>query len=418
MLDVKSCGVAQMTGWIEQEGITFLRLSPTMFRHFIESRDHSKCFPTVRLISLSGEVLYRRDIEQARPHFGADCVFMHSYASSEASLIARLMIHADTQLNQAIVPAGYPTEDKEVWLLDEAGEQLKHGEVGEIAIRSQEIATGYWRQSGSGRANFLPDPQDKQKRIYLTGDLGRLQPDGMLQFLGRMDTMVKICGYRIELAMIEAALLELDWFEDVVVVPQPDAAGENRLAAYLKARTHPTPPVNIIRSRLDQKLPDYMIPSVFVFLEAIPLTPSGKPDRKALPMPGHDRPALEQPYTPAGNTLEAALAAIWEQVLGVEPVGMSDNFLDLGGNSLQAMRIIARVQQVLRVDVPLRKLFEHPSVTELAAFISGDHETDEEYEKLLREIEGLSEQEVEQRLAEFRPRKGYQAGTMAPTTTG
>jgi amino acid adenylation domain-containing protein len=402
MLDVKRHGLAQMSGWIEREAITFLRLSPTMFRHFIDSIDQSKCFPTVRLVSLSGEVLYRRDIEQARPHFGANCVFMHSYASSEASLIARLMIHADTQIPGAIVPAGYPTEDKEVWVLDEAGEQLNHGEVGEIVVRSQEIASGYWRQSEPGQANFLQDPQDKQKRIYLTGDLGRLQPDGMLQFLGRKDAMVKVRGYRVELAMIEAALLELDLFEDVVVAPQPDVAGENKLVAYLKSNIQPIPTVNIIHSRLERKLPDYMIPSAFVFLEAIPLTPSGKPDRKALPKPSHDRPVLEQPYTAARNTLEVILAAIWEQVLGVAPVGVSDNFLDLGGNSLLAIRIIARLQQILHVELPLRKLFELPTVAELAAFISEEQETDKELQKLLQQVDGLSEQEVEQRLADHR----------------
>jgi acyl carrier protein len=163
-----------------------------------------------------------------------------------------------------------------------------------------------------------------------------------------------------------------------------------------------------------------MIPSAFIFLETIPLTPTGKPDRKALPEPGQNRPTLEQPYTPARDALEATLAAIWEQVLGVQPVGITDNFLDLGGNSLLAIRIIARLQEVIRVETPLRKLFELPTIAELAAFITqlqGEQKADEELEKLLREVDGLSEQEVEQWLAEYRSLKRNQAGTMTPGTT-
>jgi amino acid adenylation domain-containing protein len=420
MFDVKRYGILNLARWIEREGITFLRLPPTLFRHFVGSLSQSKCLPAIRLVSLSGDVLYRRDIEQARPHFRTDCIFMHSYASSEASLIARLMIHRDTQLSDPIVPAGFPTEDKEVWVLDEDGKQLGSGEVGEIAIRSQEVATGYWRQSGPGLANFIQDRHDQLKRIYLTGDLGRLRPDGMLQFLGRKDSMVKVRGYRVELAVVEAALIELDLFQDVVVTTQPDAIGENRLVAYLKAKIQAPLSVDTVRSLVYPTLPDYMIPSAFVFLETIPLTPTGKPDRQALPRPGQERPALSRPYAPARDALEGTMTAIWEQVLGIEPVGVEDNFLDLGGNSLLAIRIIARLQQALQVELPLRKLFELPTISALAAFISElpeQQETDVELAKLLREVQGLSDQEVEQRLAQYQKQKEDQAGTITPDKT-
>jgi acyl carrier protein len=176
------------------------------------------------------------------------------------------------------------------------------------------------------------------------------------------------------------------------------------------AGSQPAPAVNIIRSLVYQKLPDYMIPSAFVFLETIPLTPTGKPDWQALPLPDQSRPMLDQPYTPARNVLEATLAAIWEQVLGMEPIGIFDNFLDLGGNSLLAMRIIARLQELLRIETPLRKLFDLPTVAELAAFISEAQQeqgTDAELEKLLQEVGKLSEQEVEEKLAEHQRQKGF-----------
>jgi amino acid adenylation domain-containing protein len=410
LYDVKKLGIALMAEWIRQERISFLHPPPTLFRHFIGSLSPQDHFSTVRLISLAGEPVYRRDIEQARPHFGPESIFIHGYASSEAGLIARLIIHPDTQLSSPVLPVGYPTEDNEIWVLDEVGERLGTGEVGEIAIRSPVIATGYWRQAGQNQGNFLKDPQDKREPIYLSGDLGRLRPDGMLELLGRKDSMVKMRGSRVELAMIEATLLELDMFTEVVVIPQPDPAGEKKLVAYLVAGSQPAPAVNIIRSLVYQKLPDYMIPSAFVFLETIPLTPTGKPDWQALPLPDQSRPMLDQPYTPARNVLEATLAAIWEQVLGMEPIGIFDNFLDLGGNSLLAMRIIARLQEVLRIETPLRKLFDLPTVAELAAFISEAQQeqgTDAELEKLLQEVGKLSEQEVEEKLAENQRQKGF-----------
>jgi len=165
-----------------------------------------------------------------------------------------------------------------------------------------------------------------------------------------------------------------------------------------------------MRDRLSEKLPDYMIPSAFVFMEAIPLTLTGKADRQALPLPDQSRPSLAQPYAAARNALEATLADIWGQVLGVNPVGIQDNFLDLGGNSLLAIRTTARVQEVFRVEVPLRTLFDLPTIAELAVFISeaqNEGVNDTELKKLLQEVEGLSEQEVEERLASYQRQKRF-----------
>jgi acyl carrier protein len=330
-------------------------------------------------------------------------------SGSEYGHIAMFKISRDMDLNDSIIPGGYPLEDKEVWLLDESGRRLGFNEIGEIAVRSRYLAAGYWHQTELTQAKFLPDPEDKQKRIYLSGDLGRMRPDGCLEFLGRKDSMVKIRGYRVELAAVEAALHELGLFKEAVVVPQPDPSGENRLVAYLVPDSQPTPTVEALRDRLAEKLPDYMAPSIFVFLESIPLTPTGKADRQALPLTGQSRPTLAQPYTAARNALEATLAGIWGQVLGVNPVGIHDHFLDLGGESLLAMRIIAQVQEVFRVEVPLGKLFELPTISQLASFISealGEQEADPGLERLSREVEGLTDQEVEEKLAKDQMRKG------------
>jgi amino acid adenylation domain-containing protein len=409
MFDIRKYGVSRLVKWIDQESITSLCLPPTFLRALISSLPAEQRFSSVRLTILLGDVLFKNDIERARHHFPPDSVFVNILSGSEAGRTAMFKISRDIELKDPIVPAGYPVEGKEVWILDESGMRLGFDEIGEIAVRSRFLARGYWHQTELTQASFLPDPEASQKRIYLTGDLGRMRPDGCLEFLGRKDFMVKIRGYRVELAAVEAALHELGLFKDAVVVAQPDPSGEKRLVAYLVPANQPTPTANALRDRLAEKLPTYMAPSAFVFVETIPLTPTGKPDRQALPLPDQSRPMLAQPYAPARNALEATLVAMWGQMLGVEPVGKYDNFLDLGGNSLLAIRIIARVQELFRVEVPLSKLFELPTIAELAVFIAeaqNEQETDAELEKLLQEVEGLSEQEVEERLAGYQRQKG------------
>ena len=258
----------------------------------------------MRLTILLGEVLFKHDIERARLHFPADSVFANILSGSEFGHIAMFKISRDVELKDPIVPAGYLLDGKEVWLLDESGRRVGFDEIGEIAVRSRFLAPGYWHQSELTQARFLPDPHDKQKRIFFTGDLGRMRPDGCLEFLGRKDSMVKIRGYRVELAAIEAALHELGLFKEAVVATQADPSGEQRLVAYLVPDSQPIPTVNVLRDRLSKRLPDYMMPAIFMFLETIPLTPTGKADRQALPLPDQSRPRLAQPYTAARTALK------------------------------------------------------------------------------------------------------------------
>ena len=410
MFDVKKYGVARLAKWIDQEAISSLRMPPALFRALIFSLPAEQRFSSVRLTILLGEVLFKNDIERARLHFPAHSVFANILSGSEYGHIAMFKISQDIELTDSIIPGGFPLQDKEVWLLDETSRRLGFNEIGEIAVRSRFLAVGYWHQTELTQERFLPDAEDSQQRIYLSGDLGRMRTDGCLEFLGRKDSMVKIRGYRVELAAVEAVLHELGLFKDAVVAPHPDPSGEKRLVAYLVPDSQPTPTVDTLRDQLAEKLPDYMMPSVFVFLESLPLTLTGKADRQALPLPDQSRPKLAQPYTAARNALEATLADIWGQALGVNPVGIQDNFLDLGGNSLLAIRITARVQEVFRVDVPLRTLFDLPTIAELAVFISEAQNggvTDAELNKLLQEVEGLSEQEVEQRLASYQRQKRF-----------
>jgi acyl carrier protein len=326
--------------------------------------------------------------------------------------MARYFLDEETPISGHVLPVGYPAEDKEILLLDEDGAELGDDAVGEIAVRSRYLAPGYWRRPDLTAAVFRPDPAGGPERIYRTGDLGRRLPDGCLLHLGRKDFQVKIRGFRVEGAEVEGALLSLPQVREAVVVAREDRPGERRLVAYLVPTARPAPTVSVLRKALADALPDYMVPTAFVVLDAVPKTPGGKVDRRALPAPGRARPDLDQPLVAPRTPVEAALCALWRDVLGLDEVGIHDNFLDLGGHSLAVSQIVARVSETLHVDLPLRTVFETPTVAALAAAIADqlaqglDRDT---RERLLAELDGLSEAEAEQRLTRGMPHKSVEA---------
>ena len=242
-------------------------------------------------------------------------------------------------------------------------------DIGEIAIRSRYLSPGYWRRPDLTAAAFRPDPAGGPERIYRTGDLGRRLPDGCLVHLGRKDFQVKIRGFRVEVAEVEGALLSLPTVQEAVVVAREDRPGDRRLVAYLVPTARPAPTVTALRQALAAVVPDYMVPAAYVLLDALPKTPGGKVDRRALPPPGRTRPALDQPLVAPRTPVEATVGAIWQEVLGLDELGIHDNFFDLGGHSLAASQVIARVTETLHVDLPLRVLFAAPTVTGLAVAV-------------------------------------------------
>jgi acyl carrier protein len=253
--------------------------------------------------------------------------------------------------------------------LDETGREVGADQIGEIAVRSKYLALGYWRRPDLTQAAFIPDPRGGDERLYLMGDLGVMRPDGCLIHMGRKDFQVKIRGYRVEVAEIEEALLAIDSIKAAVVHARADDAGEQRLVAYVVPAGSAAPTVSQLRRALTQTLPDYMMPSAFVFLETLPLSPTGKIDRRALPAPNHARPALKAPYVTPRTPTESDLARIWAEVLELEQVGVHDDFLDLGGDSLLATRILSRVIQTFRVELSIQALLAAPTVAQMAELI-------------------------------------------------
>jgi acyl carrier protein len=284
-------------------------------------------------------------------------------------------------------------------LLDRYLNSAPLGVPGELYIGGDGLARGYLNSPSLTAEKFIPNPFSNEPgtRLYKTGDLARYLPDGNIEFLGRMDDQVKIRGFRIEPGEIETALRKYAYIQDVTVINHEDETGHKRLVAYVTPKAKDFPTVSELRHFLQQKLPDYMIPSAFVFLEALPLNPNGKVDRRALPAPDSTRPNLNQDFTPPENDVEKVLAGIWEEVLDLKQVGLFDNFFELGGHSLLATQIISRINALFEIDTPLRTLFEAPTITELAKALlepADSRQHIEQTAQLILELSELSDEEI------------------------
>ena len=278
------------------------------------------------------------------------------------------------------------------------------GVCGELYIGGDGLARDYLNHPELTAESFIPHAfSDKPgARLYKTGDLARWLPDGNIEFIGRLDQQVKIRGFRIELGEIEAVLGQHPAVQETVVVADDDVHGDKRLVGYVVARKDQSPTISELRGFLKSKLPEHMVPSVFVFLDAVPVTPHGKVNRQALPAAAGTRPDLEKAFVAPRIPAEKALSGIWAQVLGLERVGIYDNFFELGGHSLSATRVISLARKAFEMELPLRTLFEKPTIEELALVISQSPALGTEQEHLcpiLTELEALSEEEAQQLLA-------------------
>jgi amino acid adenylation domain-containing protein len=403
--NVKELGVIRLAQWLIDREITQLHTVPTLFRHLVENLAGGQTFPRLRLIQLGGETMFSSDLDRFKKHFSDTCLLSVGMGSAECGHVFDCGYNKETECATDILPVGYPVEDTEALLLDAESQPVGFGCIGEIAIKGSFLSPGYWRQPELTQTVFLPGPAGGSDRIYLTGDLGCMLPDGCVFHLGRKDARVKIKGYRIEIPEVEAALLNISSVKEAVVIAQDGPAGDKRLVAYVVTVADGAPSVRMFWEALRGKLPDYMVPSAFVILESLPLLPNGKVDRRALPAPGRTRPQLDNPLVPPRTPVEAAVCTIWRQVLDLDEVGVDDAFLDLGGTSLAAGRIMTRIAETFPVDLPLRLLFETPTVAGLAATIAarvacGRDRVDQE--RLLAELERLSEAEAERLLADVR----------------
>jgi acyl-coenzyme A synthetase/AMP-(fatty) acid ligase/acyl carrier protein len=366
--DIKEKGLADLATFLVRERITTFRPGNSIFRHFVNQQNGTDEFPLIRLVEMGGGPLFKSDVDAYKKLFSGKCVLLHRFSSSETGNLCRYFMDKEAELIAATVPAGYPVEGKEILLLDDSGRAVERNQVGEIAVRSRYLSSGYWRDPELTNIRFRPDPDHPGQHILLTGDLGQMTLDGCLLHLGRKDFTVKIRGYRVEITEVERTLLTHPQIKEAGVVAWARESGEMYLAGYIVPRRHPAPKISEVRKFLTEKLPEYMIPATFLLLDSLPVT-NGKLDRKALPKPDDKRPELSQPYVESRSELEQKLAGIWETALAIHPIGIHDDFFDLGGHSLVATRIISQIHEVLRTDVSMRSLLDAPTVAGLAEVI-------------------------------------------------
>jgi len=366
---IKENGLVTLAQWLADEGITIFSSVITVFRHFVVTLSGKEQFDKLRLIYAGGEQVTTKDVELYQKHFSDDCLFVNRLGVSETGTVTYYFIGKETRFADGSVPVGYPAEDTDILLLDEKGEEVGPDCVGEIAVQSRYLSPGYWRNPELTRSVFLPDPEGGDERIYRTGDLGRKLPDGCLVHLGWKDFQVNIRGHRIDVAEVETALLNHPGVKEVAVVGREHWSGEIRLAAVLVPVGNAVLPAVELRKFLKNRLPDYMIPSAFMLLDALPLGPNGKVDRCALL--SLDWLPLQQSskHVAARTELEEFIVGIWEETLGLDVVGVHDGFFDLGGHSLLLAQIVSKLQSAFNVDVPLGDFIEQPTVATLAEII-------------------------------------------------
>ncbi|OLP20470.1 non-ribosomal peptide synthetase [Leptolyngbya sp. 'hensonii'] len=297
-----------------------------------------------------------------------DCTLYNHYGPSETHVVTSFTLPSHPKTWMPLPPIGRPIANTQVYLLNPQLQLVPIGVAGELCVAVDDAIRGYIHRPELTAEKFIPHPFSQQPgaRLYKTGDLARYLPDGNIEFLGRIDNQVKVRGFRIELGELEAALSQHPAVRDAVAAIREDVPGDKRLVAYAVLNPTQEVPSSELRSFLKQKLPEYMLPTAFVLLEKMPLTPSGKVDRRSLPAPDTLRADLAASYVAPRNPVEEQTATVWAQILKLERVGIHDNFFELGGYSLLGTQVLARLRQLFSVDLPLRALFEAPTVAELA----------------------------------------------------
>ncbi len=300
-----------------------------------------------------------------------DATLHNHYGPSETHVVTAHVLSGDPEEWPPLPPVGRPIDGAKVYLLDDMMRPAPIGVPAQLYIGGPVLALGYWRQPELTERRFIPDPfsPDPCARLYATGDRARYLDDGSVEFLGRSDFQVKIRGFRIELGELEVVLGQHPGVAQCVAGAWEDAPGDKRLVTYVVLQQSPEPTAADLRKFLEMRLPEYMVPSAFVTLPSLPLTPSGKVDRKGLPAPDRLRTESGRPFMAPRDPIEERLAAIYADVLRLEIVGIHDNFFDLGGHSLLATRIISRVRDTFQVELPLRLVFELPTVASIAGAV-------------------------------------------------
>jgi aryl carrier-like protein len=358
---------------ISGEGVTTLWLTASLYNAVLD--EHPEALRGLKQLLIGGEALSVRHVRRGLELLPGTRI-INGYGPTESTTFTCCHpIPPELPEGVGSIPIGRPIGNTRVYVLDEGMRQAPIGVAGELFIGGDGLARGYLNRPELTAEKFVPHPfaAEGGGRLYRTGDLVKWRADGTIEFLGRTDHQVKVRGFRIELGEIEAALRRHPGVREAVALMREDAPGEKRLVGYVVGYVVPaegrTSEAAELRACLETGLPEYMVPSAFVFLETLPLTPNGKVDLGALPAP-EGRAAADEALVPPRNDLERRIVAIWKEVLHLDQVGVHDNFFDLGGHSLTLLRVHGRLRET-QPDVTIVDLFEYPTVSALAAHLTG-----------------------------------------------
>ncbi|WP_028546570.1 non-ribosomal peptide synthetase [Paenibacillus taiwanensis] len=352
--------VGLLADLIDSEQITVMFITTAYFNVLVDMKP--QCLRHIRAILFGGERVSVSHARKALQHLGPGKI-KHVYGPTEATVFATSYDINEIADGAVTIPIGRPISNTSIYILDQHNNPQPIGVTGELCIAGDGVAKGYLNRADLTAAKFVDHPFVPGERMYRSGDLARWLPDGTIEYVGRIDDQVKIRGYRIELGEIEAHLLQQQFVQEAIVTVQETSLGEKRLAAYYVAERPTTG--GELRITLAHELPSYMIPSYFVQLDKMPLSPNGKVNRKALPAPEeHVQTGAEfvAPRTPQ----EVQLAHIWQEALGLELISVKDNFFELGGHSLSLMQLVERIFNVTGVQIPLHSVFQRPTIEEMA----------------------------------------------------
>jgi amino acid adenylation domain-containing protein len=370
---------AEFVSLLQREEVTIVNLPASFWLEWLLAmNDQGLEIPSrLRRVIVGNEKTLEETLAKWQRTVGQQVEWCNAYGPSETTITVSNYEPATTSSareEKSVVPIGRPSLNAELYVLDPTLQLVPTGVGGELYIGGAGLARGYHNQPAQTAERFIPHPysQNAGERLYRTGDLTRYRADGNIEFLGRVDEQVKIRGFRIEVGEVEAVLAQHAGVRESVVVAREDDRGNTRLVAYVVG-TNGNLQIAELRNYLRQRLSEYMVPSAIVRLEVFPLTPNGKLDRKALPAPDGAGYEAEGPYVAPRSELERLIADVWKEALGVERVGVRDNFFNLGGHSLLLIRVNNRLREALRIELPVVELFKYPTVSTLAEHLSRSH---------------------------------------------
>jgi amino acid adenylation domain-containing protein len=378
--DIRAHGFSALAQWLRSEAVTVYHSVASVFRHLLRNLPPASSFPSIRLVRLGGDLVYKSDFELFKRFFHSHSIMVNGYGCSEMSSVWQYYLDVNTEIPGHVAPVGYPSADVKAYLLQAGGELLlvggwddpspASGGVGEIVLQSAYITPGYWNRPELTHAAFGAAPDRSGQPTYMTGDLGYLLPDGSLVHAGRKDSQVKINGVRVEMAEVEAVLREHRSVREAAVIAHAITETEKQLLAFVVGSSKAEDLTPDLRLHLQANLPAHMIPAAIIRVGELPFTPNGKLDRAALLQLKEKADALfPEPLLPRTEA-ERAVAQIWRDLLNTDLISIDHDFFSIGGNSLLAIRVMTELRARFGIRLPLRVFFEAPTIRQLANKLS------------------------------------------------